>query len=110
MNTSPTLQSLTGSQTHGRPAGTYSPPENHPCGGRLGYMALSNVEEYSYLKARTFIDAILLDHVTRGWETQTLDDSPLPADFMLDYVRVWQRKDLATPDDGPKPNAGTASE
>ncbi len=54
--------------------------------------------------------AILLDHVTGGWETETLDDSQLPADFILDYVRVWQRKDLATPDDGPKPNAGTASE
>ena len=54
--------------------------------------------------------AILLDHVTGGWETEALDDAQLPADFVLDYVRVWQRKDLATPDDGPKPNAGTASE
>ena len=48
--------------------------------------------------------------MTGGWETEALDDAQLPADFVLDYVRVWQRKDLATPDDGPKPNAGTASE
>jgi beta-glucanase (GH16 family) len=28
-----------------------------------------------------------------------------PDDFIVDYVRAWQRKDLATPQDGPKPNA-----
>ncbi len=50
---------------------------------------------------------ILLDNVTGGWETEALDDSQLPGDFVIDYVRVWQRKDLATPDDGPKPNDGT---
>lgn len=48
----------------------------------------------------------LLDHVTGGWETEVLDDAQLPADFVVDYVRAWQRKDLATPDDGFKPNSG----
>ncbi|MEO5715618.1 MAG: hypothetical protein ABIT37_19220 [Luteolibacter sp.] len=48
----------------------------------------------------------LLDHVTGGWETEFLDDAQLPADFVVDYVRAWQRKDLATADDGFKPNAG----
>lgn len=51
--------------------------------------------------------AILLDNVTGGWETERIDDAQLPGDFVIDYVRVWQRKDLATPDDGPKPNEGT---
>ena len=51
--------------------------------------------------------AILLDNVTGGWETEMLDDSQLPGDFVIDYVRVWQRKDLASPVDGPKPNSGT---
>lgn len=50
---------------------------------------------------------ILLDHVTGGWETEALDDAQLPADFVIDYVRVWQRADLASEVDGPKPNQGT---
>lgn len=48
----------------------------------------------------------LLDHVTGGWETEALDDAQLPGDFVLDYVRAWQSKDLATPDDGFKSNPG----
>jgi hypothetical protein len=30
----------------------------------------------------------------------------LPADFVFDYVRAWQRKDWASAADGPKPNDG----
>ncbi|MEI7727981.1 MAG: glycoside hydrolase family 16 protein [Verrucomicrobiota bacterium] len=30
-----------------------------------------------------------------GWDNNALDDAQLPADFIIDYVRVWQRKDLA---------------
>ena len=41
-----------------------------------------------------------------GWDNDALDDSQLPADFEIDYIRVWQREDLASDDDGPKPNAG----
>jgi len=50
---------------------------------------------------------ILLDNVTGGWETEPLDDSQLPGDFVVDYVRAWQRSDLASAVDGPKPNKGT---
>jgi beta-glucanase (GH16 family) len=50
---------------------------------------------------------LILDHVTGGWETEPLDDAQLPADFVIDYVRVWQRADLASAVDGPKPNQGT---
>jgi beta-glucanase (GH16 family) len=35
-----------------------------------------------------------------GWDNSVLDDQLLPADFVIDYVRVWQRKDLAAPEDG----------
>jgi len=49
---------------------------------------------------------IILDNVTGGWQTEPLDDSQLPSDYVVDYVRVWQRRDLASPDDGPKPNKG----
>jgi beta-glucanase (GH16 family) len=30
-----------------------------------------------------------------GWDNNALDDKQLPDDFAIDYVRVWQRKDLA---------------
>ena len=39
-----------------------------------------------------------------------VDDDRLPDDFVIDYVRVWQRKDLATPGDGPKDNSGDPDE
>lgn len=31
-----------------------------------------------------------------GWDNDQTDDSKMPADFEIDYVRVWQRKDLAS--------------
>ena len=37
----------------------------------------------------------ILYMVTGGWDNSPLDDAQLPADFVIDYVRVWQRKDLA---------------
>ena len=29
-----------------------------------------------------------------GWDNDRLDDSKLPGEFLIDYVRVWQRADL----------------
>jgi beta-glucanase (GH16 family) len=43
-----------------------------------------------------------------GWDNNAIDDKQLPADFVIDYVRVWQRKDLATAEDGPKVAASPA--
>ena len=57
---------------------------------------ISNVQAY-----------LILDHVTGGWETEGMDDTKLPADLVFDWVRAWQRKDLASPGDGAKPNQGT---
>ncbi len=37
-----------------------------------------------------------------GWDNSAVDDAKLPDDFTIDYVRIWQRKDLASPADGPK--------
>lgn len=37
-----------------------------------------------------------------GWDNNEVDDKQLPDEFVIDYVRVWQRKDLATAADGPK--------
>ncbi len=36
----------------------------------------------------------ILYMVSGGWDNNALDDSQLPADFVIDYIRVWQRKDL----------------
>jgi beta-glucanase (GH16 family) len=38
-----------------------------------------------------------------GWDNSPLDDALLPDDFVIDYVRAWQRKDLASEVDGPQP-------
>jgi len=35
-----------------------------------------------------------------GWDNSPLDPARLPDDFVIDYVRVWQRKDLASAADG----------
>ena len=56
---------------------------------------VSNVQEY-----------LILQNEIGGWDNDPVNDSQLPADFVVKYIRVWQRKDLATPDDGPKPNQG----
>ena len=37
---------------------------------------------------------ILFTTPSGGWDNDALDDTKLPADFVIDYVRVWQRKDL----------------
>lgn len=38
--------------------------------------------------------------VTGGWDNSPVDDAKLPADFVVDYVRIWQRQDLASDRDG----------
>ena len=52
---------------------------------------------------------IMFDMVSGGWDNKPLEDAKLPDDFVIDYVRVWQRKDLASPVDGPIPNEGLPS-
>jgi hypothetical protein len=49
---------------------------------------------------------IIIYMVSGGWANTPLDPSSLPDDFIIDYVRAWQRADLATAEDGPKPNTG----
>ena len=55
---------------------------------------------------------LIIEITTGGWDNNSIDDSQLPADYIFDYVRVWQRKDLASDVDGykspPKPEAQPA--
>ncbi len=53
---------------------------------------------------------LIFDHVMGGWEAEAIDDKQLPQDLIIDYVRAWQRQDLASPVDGPIPNRGTPGE
>lgn len=42
----------------------------------------------------------ILYMVSGGWDNNALDDKQLPADYEIDYVRIWQRGDLASSVDG----------
>ena len=53
---------------------------------------ISSVESY-----------IIFTAVSGGWDNDPLDHKLLPDDFVIDYVRVWQRSDLASEVDGPQP-------
>ena len=39
---------------------------------------------------------IMFTHVAGGWDNDVLDDARLPDDFVIDYVRAWQRRDLSS--------------
>ena len=43
---------------------------------------------------------IQFQHQFGGWETENVDPAQMPCDFKVDYVRIWQLKELASPDDG----------
>ena len=53
--------------------------------------------------------SILFETTTGGWDNNAVDDSKFPVDYVIDYVRVWQRKDLASPADGFKTEAPAAT-
>ncbi|MFV0415649.1 MAG: glycoside hydrolase family 16 protein [Chthoniobacterales bacterium] len=45
---------------------------------------------------------IMFTNVSGGWDNNAIDASMLPDDFVIDYVRAWQRRDLASGADGYK--------
>jgi beta-glucanase (GH16 family) len=71
--------------------------------GKLQYYA--NGKEIFHFENERVPDApdfIIYNFVHGGWDNLPLDDAQLPADYVIDYVRVWQRKDLASAVDGLK--------
>ncbi len=44
----------------------------------------------------------IFEVTTGGWDNNGVDDSKLPVDYVVDYVKAWQRKDLASDADGYK--------
>ncbi len=43
---------------------------------------------------------MMFTHVSGGWANTPLEESALPDDFVIDYVRAWQHKNLASGVDG----------
>jgi hypothetical protein len=43
---------------------------------------------------------LIFEITTGGWDNDRLDDARLPVDYVIDYVRCWQRRDLASGVDG----------
>ena len=56
----------------------------------------------------TVPSGIIIEITTGGWDNNAVDDAQLPADYLIDYVRVWQRKDLASEVDGLQPTKAEA--
>ena len=52
---------------------------------------------------------IMFTNVTGGWDNDGIDDMKMPDDYTIDYVRAWQRKDLASSVDGPQAPAPSAT-
>jgi len=44
--------------------------------------------------------SFIIEMTTGGWDNNAVDNAQLPADYLIDYVRVWQREDLASGGDG----------
>jgi beta-glucanase (GH16 family) len=64
--------------------------------GRLVYFA-NGAEVLRWENPRVAsVPAIMMFTMpTGGWDNTPLEDARLPADFTIDWVRAWQRKDLA---------------
>lgn len=73
------------------------------------YAQGKEVLRWSSPRVSTVPAYVMFNMVSGGWDNQPLEDAKLPDDFVIDYVRVWQRKDLASPLDGPIPNKGLPS-
>ncbi|WP_269540610.1 family 16 glycosylhydrolase [Cerasicoccus fimbriatus] len=71
-----------------------------------GYAAIYNngrlVAEWETTRISDVPADIMFTHVSGGWANVPLQDEPLPDDFVIDYVRAWQRADLASDVDGVK--------
>ncbi len=75
-------------------------------GSAIYYCNGKEVLHYENDRVSSVPSYIILDMVSGGWDNPPLEIEKLPADFIIDYVRVWQRKDLASPVDGPIKDAG----
>lgn len=59
------------------------------------------VARWETARMSTIPSDFMFTHVSGGWDNNAIDDATLPDDYVIDYVRAWQRKDLASPLDSP---------
>lgn len=64
------------------------------------YVNGREVARWESPRISTVPSQMMFTHVAGGWANTPLEESALPADFVIDYVRAWQRKDLASEIDG----------
>ena len=83
--------------------GAVAVPVNNAAKGDLlaYYVNGREVARWEHPRVGDIASEIMFTMPVGGWDNEKLPvDSELPADFLIDYVRVWQRADL-TP--GGKP-------
>ena len=64
------------------------------------YVNGQEVSRWETPRMSTVQSELMFTHVSGGWANTPLEESALPGDFVIDYVRAWQRKDLASAVDG----------
>jgi beta-glucanase (GH16 family) len=74
-------------------------------GQSVYYVNGQEVSRWETPRMSTVQSELMFTHVSGGWANTPLEESALPADFVIDYVRAWQRKDLASEVDGKQPQA-----
>jgi beta-glucanase (GH16 family) len=76
-------------------------------GSMVFYCNGKEVWRFEDPRVATVAAYFIFEVTTGGWDNDPVDDKHLPADYLVDYVRAWQRKDLASSADGfhptPKP-------
>jgi len=65
-------------------------------GSAIYYCNGKEVARWEDARISTVPSYMIVYMPTGGWDNNVLDGTGLPDDFTIDYVRCWQRKDLAT--------------
>ena len=76
-------------------------------GKAIYYCNGKEILHYENERVSTVPSFVMYDFVSGGWDNRPLEDAKLPDTLVIDYVRCWQRKDLASPVDGFKAPDGS---
>jgi len=71
-------------------------------GSAVCYCNGREVARWENARVSNVASYLMFTHVSGGWDNNALDDAQLPADFTIDYVRCWQRRDLVSEADDAK--------
>lgn len=68
-------------------------------GSAIYYCNGKEVARWENPRVSSVASFFIIEMTTGGWDNNPVEDSKLPADFTIAYVRAWQRADLASPVD-----------